>query len=82
MSRGSSNPNTGRFGGPGSSHQDRDNPGKNRQPTGHKGGEDNEGPMPGEPTNARQSRVSGGGGERDSHHTHTPPTGRSAVLAG
>ena len=25
------------FGGPGSSHQDRDHPGKNRQPTGHKG---------------------------------------------
>ena len=28
----------GRFGRPGSSHQDRDHPGKNHQPTGHKGG--------------------------------------------
>jgi hypothetical protein len=64
---------TERFGGPGSSHQDRDHPGKNRQPTGHKGGGDRAGtpPEPGEPTNRRDSRVSGGGGERDSHHTHT-----------
>jgi hypothetical protein len=31
------------------------------------------GPLPGEPTNTRHSRVSGGGGERDSHHTHNPP---------
>lgn len=26
------NPETGRFGGPGSSHQDREHPGKNHQP--------------------------------------------------
>jgi hypothetical protein len=62
---------TERFGGPGSSHQDRSHPGKNRQPAGHKGGGAGAGPQPGEPTNPRESRVSGGGGERDRHHTHT-----------
>jgi hypothetical protein len=62
-----------RFGGPGSSHQDREHPGKNKQPSGHKkGGGPEAGPAPGAPTNARESHVSGGGGERDSHHTHTP----------
>ena len=30
----------GRFGDPGSSHQDREHSGKSRQPTGHKGGGD------------------------------------------
>lgn len=67
------NEHTGRFGGPGSSHQDRDHPGKNRQPTGHKGGGDRAGtaPEPGDATNTDTSRVSGGGGERDRHHTHT-----------
>ncbi|MGE0224350.1 MAG: hypothetical protein AB7F35_07650 [Acetobacteraceae bacterium] len=64
-------PNAERFGGPGSSHQDRDHPGKNRQPTGKKGGGDHEGPAPGEATNTERSRVSGGGGERDTHHTHS-----------
>jgi hypothetical protein len=64
--------NTGRFGGPGSSHQDRGHPGKNRQPTGHKKGGGHETPPPDAPTNADASRVSGGGGERDYHHTHTP----------
>jgi hypothetical protein len=63
---------TGRFGGPGSSHQDREHPGKNRQPTGHKKGGSREGPHPDEPTNTDASGVSGGGGERDYHHTHTP----------
>ena len=29
-------------------------------------------PGPGEPTNLRHSRVSGGGGERDSRHSHDP----------
>jgi hypothetical protein len=71
MSRGSDNPKVGRYGGPGSSHQDREHPGKNQQPTGRKGGGGDDRPVPGEPTNRRQSRVSGGGGERDSHHTHT-----------
>jgi hypothetical protein len=64
---------TERFGGPGSSHQDREHPGKNQQPTGKKGGgaRAGQGPGPGAPTNPSDSRVSGGGGERDSHHTHT-----------
>lgn len=67
------NEHTDRFGGPGSSHQDREHPGKNHQPTGHKGGGQQAGtaPPPGSPTNRADSRVSGGGGERDSHHTHT-----------
>lgn len=50
-------------GGPGSSEQDRTQPHNERRP----------GPEPGQPTNTRHSRVSGGGGERDSHHTHNPP---------
>jgi hypothetical protein len=64
---------TERFGGPGSSHQDRDHPGKNHQPTGKKGGgvRASTAPPPGAPTNASNSRLSGGGGELDSHHTHT-----------
>jgi hypothetical protein len=71
MVKGSDNSSVGRFGGPGSSHQDREHPGKNRQPTGHKGGGENGPPDPGSPTNTDHSRISGGGGERDSHHTHT-----------
>lgn len=61
-----------RFGGPGSSHQDRAHPGRNHQKTGHKGGGERAGTPPpdGAPTNSRASRVSGGGGERDRHHTH------------
>jgi len=64
---------TERFGGPGSSHQDRDHPGKNHQPTGKKGGgaQAGTGPEPGESTNPSRSRVSGGGGESDTHHKHT-----------
>lgn len=49
-------------GGPGSSQQDRTKPASERR----------RGVQPGEPTNARRSRVSGGGGERDAHHTHDP----------
>ena len=49
-------------GGPGSSHQREDLP----DPT------ENRGPNPGDPTNGPRSRVSGGGGEQDSHHTHHP----------
>ena len=56
-------PNTERFGGPGSSKQDRDHPEQL-----HK----DEGPQPGEPTSGRESKVSGGGGERDKHHSHDP----------
>ena len=72
MSKGQDHPNTERYGGPGSSHQDREHPGKNKQPTGHKGGGATTGPLPGAPTSTDRSRVSGGGGERDAHHTHTP----------
>lgn len=50
-------------GGPGSSQQDATKPPQPKEPAVH----------PGEPTNTRHSRVSGGGGERDSHHTHNPP---------
>jgi hypothetical protein len=69
----SQNDHTERFGGPGSSHQDRQHPGKNHQPTGKKGGGAKAGsnPVPGSSTNSSDSRQSGGGGERDSHHTHT-----------
>jgi hypothetical protein len=49
-------------GGPGSSHQRPDLP----DPT------EAQKPAPGTPTNGPTSRVSGGGGERDSHHTHDP----------
>lgn len=66
---------TGRFGGPGSSHQDREHPGKNGQVTGHKGGGAQAGHTEaGQPTNTSHSRQSGGGGERDTHHTHDPKT--------
>ncbi len=47
-------------GGPGSSHQDASKP----------EAETAAGPSPGSPTNGPRSGVSGGGGERDSHHTH------------
>jgi hypothetical protein len=50
-------------GGPGSSGQDATKP----APGNHSGS------LPGEPTDTRHSRVSGGGGERDNHHTHSPP---------
>jgi len=49
-------------GGPGSGRQDRTQPQHAHR----------RGPEPGEPTNTRRSQVSGGGGERDSHHTHNP----------
>jgi hypothetical protein len=49
-------------GGPGKSHSDAT---KARR-SGRRGA------VPGEPTNRRRSHVSGGGGERDIHHTHEP----------
>ncbi len=49
-------------GGPGSSHEDA------RQQQAAPADK----PQPGEPTNPDFSRVSGGGGERDRHHTHDP----------
>jgi hypothetical protein len=58
------NANTERFGGPGSSRQDRHHPEKS-------GREQHDTPFPGSPTNGRQSRASGGGGERDKHHSHS-----------
>ena len=57
-------PDTERFGGPGASHEDRKHPEKF-----HK---EKEGPEPGEPTSGRSSKISGGGGERDKHHSHDP----------
>ena len=51
-------------GGPGSSHQDATKPSEPKR----------EGPEPDQPTNPNRSRVSGGGGERDRHHTHDPAT--------
>jgi hypothetical protein len=56
------NSHTERFGGPGSSRQDRKHP--------EKGGREDDRPSPGSPTNTTRSQVSGGGGERDRHHTH------------
>lgn len=47
-------------GGPGSSHQDQNGP---RDESRHD-------PQPNSPTNTSKSQVSGGGGERDRHHTH------------
>jgi hypothetical protein len=54
--------NTERWGGPGSSHEDRSKP----QPP------KVDARVPGTPTNDRRSHISGGGGERDSHHSHDP----------
>jgi hypothetical protein len=56
------NPDAERFGGPGSSRQNRQAPKKSRKQT--------NAPEPGSPTSGRSSRVSGGGGERDKHHSH------------
>jgi hypothetical protein len=51
-------------GGPGSSHQD-----ATEEP---RAGEERKHPSPGAPTHPDRSRISGGGGERDRHHTHDP----------
>jgi len=53
-------PETRRWGGPGSSHQDAHEPAPPKSD--HR--------APGEPTNTPFSHVSGGGGERDRHHGH------------
>lgn len=53
-----------RRGGPGSSHQKANRP----------EADDRKELEPGQPTNTDRSRVSGGGGERDRHHTHEPAT--------
>ncbi len=57
-------------GGPGSSHQ-----GGSHHQRAQQSAEDQR-PDPGEPTNPDRSRISGGGGERDRHHTHDPKTKR------
>ena len=62
-------------GGPGSSHQNADQPSTQVH---HRasGGHSNEPPQPNAPTNPNHSQVSGGGGERDRKHTHDPATKR------
>ena len=55
-------PNTGRIGGPGASHENAKDPKKSRK----------HGPRPEETKSDRRSGISGGGGERDSHHTREP----------
>jgi hypothetical protein len=59
MSTSSKSPNTIRQGGPGAAHEN-----AKRAPD----------PKKGEPDTAQRnhSKISGGGGERDSHHTHDP----------
>lgn len=52
-------------GGPGSSHQGGNHGRVHRA-------RDDQGPQPNAPTNTSRSRVSGGGGERDRHHTADP----------
>jgi len=51
-----------RWGGPGSSHENRDKPMPEKPPRSGRGVD--------EPTNTPFSHVSGGGGERDRHHGH------------
>jgi hypothetical protein len=51
-----------RIGGPGASHENRQHPEKS-QPRG---------PAPQQTKDERHSSVSGGGGERDSHHSKSP----------
>lgn len=55
-------PNTERWGGPGASHEDASKPQPKPPPR--------SGRAPDEPTNTPFSHVSGGGGERDRHHSH------------
>lgn len=59
MSTSSKTPASIRQGGPGASHENAKAPLKIDKP-------------PADPERKSRSRVSGGGGERDSHHTHDP----------
>lgn len=59
MSTSTKTPASIRHGGPGASHEDARDPVRIEKP-------------PADPENRSHSRVSGGGGERDSHHTHAP----------
>lgn len=61
------------LGGPGSSHENADQPAPAGPPKAS-GGHGNTAPAPGAPTNADRSERSGGGGERDKHHAHDPRT--------
>jgi len=55
-------PNTERIGGPGASHENREHPEKSQEHIDH----------PTASKSDRHSKVSGGGGEHDSHHAHSP----------
>ena len=59
MSTSSKSPATIRQGGPGASHENAKAPLQVKKP-------------PAQPENKRRSNISGGGGERDSHHTRDP----------
>jgi hypothetical protein len=55
-------PNTARVGGPGASHENRRHPEKSQR----------RGERPEDAKNWRHAKVSGGGGEADSHHSRDP----------
>jgi hypothetical protein len=55
-------PDTERIGGPGASHENAKHPEKSRPQR----------PRPEDSHSDRRSGISGGGGERDSHHTRDP----------
>lgn len=55
-------PNTERIGGPGAAHENHQEPHKSRPPQ----------PRPEDGKSDKRTGISGGGGERDSHHTHEP----------
>ena len=59
MSTSTKSPNTIRQGGPGASHENAKAPLEVNKP-------------PGDDPQRKHSKVSGGGGEHDSHHTHDP----------
>ncbi|MBI5262201.1 MAG: hypothetical protein HY852_10345 [Bradyrhizobium sp.] len=59
MSTSTKTPNSIRQGGPGASHEDAKAPLKVKKP-------------PADDPKRKRSRISGGGGERDVHHTHDP----------
>ncbi len=63
------NEHTGRFGGPGSSHQDREHPGKNNQDTGHKDG----GGHPG----SKEEHTKDTGGDKSGGGHHSREHGRT-----
>ncbi len=59
-------------GGPGSSQETAEKHGGHGDRA--SGGKPNAAPEPDAPTSGRDSHVSGGGGERDKHHSHDPKT--------